>query len=62
MASYASRVAIRRACDAARENGIEPGALEISPDGRIKVTGKQLVPTEGRAENLYDRMKREGKL
>lgn len=51
-ATYASKVAIRRAIEAAQEAGIEVGGIEVSPDGRIKVLAKGPTP-----ENAYDRWK-----
>lgn len=44
-ASYAGKVAIRHAKEAAIAMGIDPGGLEISPDGTIRIFDRAAIPT-----------------
>ncbi len=45
--AYAPNTVIRRMVDLARELGIEPGGLEVTPDGTVRVLPK---PATGRTK------------
>jgi hypothetical protein len=60
---YAGKVVIRHGADAARAAGIEIGAIDIWPDGRIRLTGtNSLKPLDDTPESEFDRFQREGRL
>lgn len=44
-ADYPGKVAIRHAKEAAIEMGINPGGLEICPDGTIRIFDRASIPT-----------------
>jgi hypothetical protein len=41
---YPGKVALRHALDAARAAGIDVGAVEVSPDGSIRIIDARAVP------------------
>lgn len=44
--SYPGKVAIRRAVQAARDNGIDVGGVEVSPDGSIRIIDMRAIPRQ----------------
>lgn len=42
--SYPGKVALRRAIDAAKACGVDVGAIEVSPDGAIRIIDARAVP------------------
>lgn len=44
--SYPGKVAIRRAVQAARDNGIDVGGVEVSPDGSIRIIDMRAIPKQ----------------
>ena len=42
---YPGKVAIRHAKEAAEAMGIDPGGLEICPDGTIRIFDRKAIPT-----------------
>ena len=43
---YPGKVAIRRAVQAARDNGIDVGGVEVSPDGSIRIIDMRAIPRQ----------------
>lgn len=43
---YPGKVAIRRAVEAARANGIDVGSVQVSPDGSIRIIDIRAVPKQ----------------
>lgn len=43
---YPGKVAIRRAIEAARSNGIDVGGVEVSPDGSIRIIDMRAIPKQ----------------
>lgn len=43
---YPGKVAIRRAMEAARANGIDVGGVEVSPDGSIRIIDMRAIPKQ----------------
>jgi hypothetical protein len=43
---YPGKVAIRRAVQAARDNGIDVGGVEVSPDGSIRIIDLRAIPRQ----------------
>lgn len=41
---YPGKVAVRHAIDAAKAGGIDVGAIEVSPDGSIRIIDARMVP------------------
>ncbi len=41
---YPGKVALRQAIDAAKACGVDVGAVEVSPDGSIRIIDKAAVP------------------
>lgn len=44
--TYPGKVALRRAIDAARACGVDVGAIEVSPDGSIRIIDARMVPRQ----------------
>lgn len=42
--TYPGKVALRRAIDAAKACGVDVGAVEVSPDGSIRIIDARAVP------------------
>lgn len=45
-ARYATKAAIKRATEAAKACGIEPGGVELAPDGTIRILSAQAAPRD----------------
>lgn len=58
-AEYPRKVAIRRAIAAARENGMEIGAIELLPDGTIRILKAHL---EESGRDLFAQLEAAGKI
>ncbi len=43
---YPGKVAIRRAVEAARANGIDVGSVEVAPDGSIRIIDVRAIPKQ----------------
>lgn len=60
--AYPGKVAIRHAVETARDLGLDVAGFEVSPDGTIRVMEARAMPKPATPDNLYDRLKAEGKL
>ena len=58
--AYAGKVALRRAIEAARANGIDVAGFEVSPDGTIRIVEARAMPQQ--PTTLYDELKAAGRL
>ncbi|MEC3912170.1 hypothetical protein U5A82_17325 [Sphingobium sp. CR2-8] len=60
-AVYPGKVAIRHAKEAAEAMGINPGGLEICPDGTIRIFDRAAIPTAA-PKDEFDEWLQSGKL
>lgn len=60
-AIYPGKVAIRHAKEAAEAMGINPGGLEICPDGTIRIFDRAAIPTAAPMDE-FDEWLQSGKL
>lgn len=58
--TYAGKVAIRHAIEAAKAVGIDVAGIELSPDGHIRITEARAAPIA--PGSLFDRLEAAGKL
>lgn len=58
---YPGKVAIRHAKEAAVEMGIDPGGLEICPDGTIRIFDRAAIPNAA-PKDEFDEWLASGKL
>lgn len=56
---YATRAKIRLAIETARDLGLDPAGFTLLPDGAIQVLEARAMP---KAEDLFERLDRDGKL
>lgn len=56
-ARYATKASIARAMAVARACGIDPGGLELAPDGTIRI-----IPASARPLDLFEQLEAQGKL
>lgn len=60
ISQYASKPALARAIDQARELGIDPVGFEVAPGGIIRVFGARAFPAAPRDE--FEQLEQAGKL
>jgi glycosylphosphatidylinositol transamidase (GPIT) subunit GPI8 len=58
--SYPGKVAMRRALQVARDNGIDVAGFEVTPEGVIRIIEARAVPQE--PKSLYDKLVAAGRL
>lgn len=60
LSDYASKPALKRAVEQARDLGLDPVGFEVAPGGVIRIFGAAAFPVPPKDE--FEQLEREGKL